>query len=100
MNDACQVVRILLCWSNLVHATINTLWLWLLRDEEEDAATAEALQRLFDSDSDEEEFVGFDSDNEGERRVADEATLSLFVSDTEDEDFGGFSTQEEDGDED
>ena len=29
MNDACQVVRILLCWSNLVHATINTLWLWL-----------------------------------------------------------------------
>ncbi|KAK6297649.1 hypothetical protein J4Q44_G00322320 [Coregonus suidteri] len=72
----------------------------LLRDEEEDAATAEALQRLFDSDSDEEEFVGFESVNEGERRVADEATLSLFVSDTEDEDFGGFSTQEEDGDED
>ena len=71
----------------------------LLRDEE-DATTAEAPQRLFDSDSDEEEFVGFDSDNEGERRVADEATLSLFVSDTEDEDFGGFSTQEEDGDDD
>ena len=72
----------------------------LLRDEEEDAATAEAPQRLFDSDSDEEEFVGFDSHNEGDRGVADEATLSLFVSDTEDEDFGGFSTQEEDGDED
>ena len=46
------------------------------------------------------EFVGFESDNEGERRVADEATLSLFVSDTEDEDFGGFSTLEEDEDED
>ncbi|KAI4824306.1 hypothetical protein KUCAC02_012829 [Chaenocephalus aceratus] len=68
--------------------------------QKEDAATAEALQRLFDSDSYEEEFVGFESDNEGERRVADEATLSLFVSDTEDEDFGGFSTQEEDEDED
>ena len=70
----------------------------LLRDEEDAAAgSAETLQRLFDSDSDEEEFVGFESDNLGERRVADEATLSLFVSDTEDEDFGGFSTQEEDG---
>ena len=81
---------------------INGFWkAGLLRDEEEeDPATAEALQRLLDSDSDEEEFVGFDSDNEGERRVADEATLSLFVSNTEDEDFGGFSTQEEDGDED
>ncbi|KAJ8410039.1 hypothetical protein AAFF_G00210800 [Aldrovandia affinis] len=52
-------------------------------------------------DTDEEEFFGFERDNEGETgRVADEATLRLFVSDTEEEDFGGFSTQEEDEDED
>ncbi|KAJ8405574.1 hypothetical protein AAFF_G00315540 [Aldrovandia affinis] len=44
------------------------------------------------TDFDEEEFFGFERDNEGETgRVADEATLRLFVSDTEEEDFGGFS---------
>ena len=92
---------VLMAWRSVKTSTIINGFqkAGLLRDEE-DATTAEAPQRLFDSDSDEEEFVGFDSDNEGERRVADEATLSLFVSDTEDEDFGGFSTQEEDGDED
>ncbi|KAK5869129.1 hypothetical protein PBY51_010083 [Eleginops maclovinus] len=69
----------------------------LLRDEKEDTATA--LQRVFDSDTDNEEFFGFESDNEGETgRVDDEATLSLFVSDTEEEDSGGFSAQEEDKD--
>ena len=92
---------VLMAWGSVKTSTIINRFqkAGLLRDEE-DATTAEAPQRLFDSDSDEEEFVGFDSDNEGERRVADEATLSLFVSDTEDEDFGGFSTQEEDGDDD
>ncbi|KAI4814369.1 hypothetical protein KUCAC02_003565 [Chaenocephalus aceratus] len=85
---------ILTAWRSVKISTITNGFrkAGLLRDEEEDAATAEALQRLFDSDSDEEEFVGFESDNEGERRVANEATLSLFVSDTEDEDFGSFST--------
>ena len=88
---------ILTAWRSVKTSTITNGFrkAGLLRDEEEDAATAEALQRLFDSDSDEEEFVGFDGDNEGES-AAREATLSLFVSDTEDEDFGGFSTQEED----
>lgn len=92
---------ILTAWRSVKTSTITNGFrkAGLLRDEEEDAATAEAFQRLFDSDSDEEEFVGFESDIERERRVADEATLSLFVSDTEDEDFGGFSTQEEDEDE-
>ena len=54
---------------------------------------------MFDSDTDNEEFFGFESDNEGETgRVADEATLRLLVSHTEEEDFGGFSAQEEEDD--
>ncbi|KAJ8358499.1 hypothetical protein AAFF_G00433810 [Aldrovandia affinis] len=53
----------------------------LLRNEEEDAATAdEGFQRMFDSDTDEEEFFGFERDNEGEtgRVAGGEATLRLF----------------------
>ena len=72
----------------------------LLHDEEEgadeDGAAVAAILRMFesDSDTDEEEFLGF-SDHERER-VANEAILSLFHSDTEEDDFGGFSTQDED----
>ena len=98
--QVCELI--LIAWRSVKTSTIINGFrkAGLLRDEEEDAATAEALQRLFDSDSDKEEFVGFESDYEGVRSVADKATLSLFVSDTEDGDFGGFSTQEEDVDED
>ena len=91
---------ILTAWKSVKTSTITNGFrkAGLLRDEEEGAATAdEALQRMFDSDTDEEEFVGFESDNEGE---GDEAILGLFVSDTEEEDFVGFSTEEEDEDED
>ncbi|KAJ8416957.1 hypothetical protein AAFF_G00328350 [Aldrovandia affinis] len=95
---------ILTAWRSVKTSTITNGFrkAGLLRNEEEDAATAdEGFQRMFDSDTDEEEFFGFERDNEGETgRVADEATLRLFVSDTEEEDFGGFSTQEEDEDED
>ena len=38
-----------------------------------------------DTDEEEEEFVGFESNNKGER-VADKAILGLFVSDTEEDD--------------
>ena len=54
---------------------------------------------MFESDS--EEFLGFESGNDGETGPeADEATLRLFISDTEEEDFAGFSSQEEGQDED
>lgn len=63
--------------------------------------TDEALQRIFDSDTDEEEVFGFESNNEGETgRVAHEAIVRLFISDTEEEEFGGFSTHGEVGEED
>lgn len=94
---------ILTAWRSVKTSTITNGFrkAGLLRDEEAAATADEALQRMFASDTDEEEFFGFESDNEGETgRVADEATLRLFVSDTEEEDFGGFSTQEEDEDED
>lgn len=68
----------------------------LLHDGEEDTATA--LLRVFDSDTDNEDLFGFESDNEGKKlRVDDVAILSLFVSDTGEEDFGGFSAQEDGG---
>lgn len=54
---------------------------------------------MFDSDTDNEDFFGFESNNEGEKqRVDDEAIRSLFVSDTGEEVFGGFSAQEEEKD--
>ena len=71
----------------------------LLRDDnEEDGATAdEDIRRPYESDTDEEEeeCVGFESDDKADR-VADKAILSLFISDTEEEEFSGFSTQEGD----
>ncbi|CAI5657487.1 unnamed protein product [Oreochromis niloticus] len=75
---------------------LDTLRAGLLHDGED---TATALQRVFDSDTDKEDFFGFESDNKGEkRRVNDVAILSLFVSDTGEEDFGGFRAQEEEKD--
>lgn len=97
--QVCQWV--LTAWRSVKISTITNGFrkAGLLRDEEENAATAEALERIFDSDTDEEEFFGFESDEGETRKVANEAILRLFLSDTEDEDFGGFSTQEEDEDE-
>ncbi|KAJ8405575.1 hypothetical protein AAFF_G00315550 [Aldrovandia affinis] len=71
---------------------INPDWIW-------NALKIRLKAKTVATDFDEEEFFGFERDNEGETgRVA--GTLRLFVSDTEEEDFGGFSTQEEDEDED
>lgn len=62
---------------------------------------AGALHRMFDSDTDEEEFFGFEIDNVRETgRVADKAIPRLFESDTAEEDFGGFRTHDKDKDED
>ena len=86
---------ILTAWRSVKTSTITNGFrkAGLLRDEEEEATTVDkAVQRMFDSDTDEEEFLGFE--NEGDT-VADKAILRLFVSDTKEEDFGGFSTQEE-----
>ena len=97
---------ILTAWKSVKTTTITNGFrkagLLRLREEEEEeegTATDEALRRMFESDSDDDEevFLGFDDEETG--RAADEATLRLFLSDTEEEDFAGFSTQEEDGDE-